>query len=161
MVDEWKLDLKYFCSMAKKGGCHWDGTFLNLVLTRRPCSDNKWREKCSSVLHGTTPFTYFERWIFKNFERSNNLLMTGGIFLCLNQVMLRRHVLDHCKNEHRHIYTKTKSTQIPGSMHLQWARGEEYSWSSLRSRSVATDRSSHPVGLSEEEERKWLIAFWS
>ena len=108
MVDEWKLDLKYFC-----------------------------------------------------------LLMAGGIFLCLNQVMLtflRRHqglVLDHCKNEQRHRYTKTKSAQIPGSLHLQWARGEEYSWSSWRCRSVATDRSSHPVGLSEEEERKWLIAFLS
>ena len=35
--------------MAKQGGCHWDGTFLNLVLTRRPCSDNKWRGKCSAV----------------------------------------------------------------------------------------------------------------
>ena len=124
-------DLKYFCSMAKKGACHWDGTFLNLVLTRRPCSDKKWRGECSSVLHGTTPQIWNMN--FEYFERSNNLLMAGGIFLCLNQVMLtwlRRHqglVLEHCKNEHRHRYTKTK--QIPGSLHLQWARGEEDSWS--------------------------------
>ena len=42
--------------------------------------------------------------------------MAGGLFLFPNQVMLtslRRHqglVLDHCKNEHRHRYTNTKST---------------------------------------------------
>ena len=113
-------------------------------------------------------FTYFEIWILKYFERSNNLLMAGGLFLCLNQVMLSsslsRHqglVLDHCKNEYRHRYTKTKSIQVPRSLHLKWVRGEEFSWSSWRCRSVATDRSSHPVGLSEEEERKWLIALWS
>ena len=91
-------------------------------------------------------------------------LMAGGLFLCLNQVMLSSSlschqglVLYHCKNEYRHIYTKTKSIQVPGSLHMQWARGEECSWSSWRSRSVATDRSSHPVGLSEGEERNGLL----
>ena len=128
-------------------------------------------------------FTYFEIWILKYFERSNNLLMAGGLFLCLNQVMLSsslsRHqglVLDHCKNEYRHRYTKTKSIQVPRSLHLKWVRGEEFFWSSWRCRSVATDRSSHPVGKlqqyktshmisnlarSSEEEPKWLIALWS
>ena len=111
-------------------------------------------------------FTYFEIWILKYFERSNNLLMAGGLFLCLNQVMLSsslsRHqglVLDHCKNEYRHRYTKTKSIQVPRSLHLKWVRGEEFSWSSWRCRSVATDRSSHPVGLSEGEERNGLLLY--
>ena len=91
-------------------------------------------------------------------------LFTGWwFFLCLNQVMLRlrRHqglVLDHCKNEHRHRYTKTKSAQIPGSLHLQWARGEEYSWSSWRCRSVATDRSSHPVGKLQQYKTSHMIS---
>ena len=108
-------------------------------------------------------------WICKwnvNFEQSNNLLMAGGLFLCLNQVMLSsslsRHqglVLAHCKNEYRHRYTKTKSIQVPGSLHMQWARGEECSWSSWCCRSVATDRSSHPVGLSEGEERNGLLLY--
>ena len=122
---------------------------------------NQWNEQiCMNTIQ------YNTMWICKwnvNFEQSNNLLMAGGLFLCLNQVMLSsslsRHqglVLDHCKNEYRHRYTKTKSIQVPGSLHMQWARGEECSWSSWRCRSVATDRSSHPVGLSEEEERKWL-----
>ena len=93
-------------------------------------------------------------------------LMAGGLFLCLNQVMLSSSlschqglVLYHCKNEYRHIYTKTKSIQVPGSLHMQWARGEEFSWSSWRCRSVATDRSSHPVGLSEGEERNGLLLY--
>ena len=62
-------------------------------------------------------FTYFEIWILKYFERSNNLLMAGGLFLCLNQVMLSsslsRHqglVLDHCKNEYRHRHQNKKYT---------------------------------------------------
>ena len=107
-------------------------------------------------------------WICKwnvNFEQSNNLLMALGLFLCLNQVMLTslsRHqglVLDHCKNEYRHRYTKTKSIQVPRSLHLKWVRGEEFSWSSWRCWSVATDRSSHPVGLSEGEERNGLLLY--
>ena len=127
---------------------------------------NQWNEQiCMNTIQ------YNTMWICKwnvNFEQSNNLLMAGGLFLCLNQVMLSsslsRHqglVLDHCKNEYRHRYTKTKSIQVPRSLHLKWVRGEEFFWSSWRCRSVATDRSSHPVGLSEEEERKWLIALWS
>ena len=107
---------------------------------------NQWNEQiCMNTIQ------YNTMWICKwnvNFEQSNNLLMALGLSLCLNQVMLTslsRHqglVLDHCKNEHRHRYTNRKSTQVPGSLHLQWARGEWYSWSSWCCRSVATARSS-------------------
>ena len=68
------------------------------------------------------------------------VVVRRSFVLRLNQEMFwpRRHqslVLDHCKNEHRHKY---EITQIPGSLHLRWARGEEDSGSSWRCRSVAT-----------------------
>ena len=54
--------------------------------------------------------------------------------------------------------TDTLTQKVPGPLHLQWAR-EEFSWSSWHCRSVATDRSSHPVGLSEGEERNGLLLY--
>ena len=133
--------------------CHVVAASWTTTTTHTVVKYNIWNKKNSlwSLSINRPPYSLFS---LSTFGTDVHVVICELLAFRLHQVMLRRHqglVLDHCKNEHKYKY---KNTKIPGSLHLQWARGEEYSWSSWRCQSVATASSSHPVGKKRRYKNK-------